>query len=68
MVSPSYQKEPDDFFPGENLLTISGVGANPNAAVFSYLGTEGSNFLTSPPEADLTLSDDETSIWPLGQA
>jgi len=40
-------QEPKDSFPGENLLTIPGVGEKTVAAVLSYLGTDGSNFSTS---------------------
>jgi transposase len=36
-----------DSFPGENLLTIPGVGDKTIAAVLSYLGADGSNFSTS---------------------
>lgn len=36
-----------DSFPGENLLTIPGVGEKTVAAVLSYLGKDGSNFSTS---------------------
>jgi len=44
LLSP---QEPQDSFPGENLLTIPGVGEKTVAAVLSYLGTDGSNFSTS---------------------
>lgn len=44
LLSP---KEPKDSFPGENLLTIPGVGEKTIAAVLSYLGTNGANFSTS---------------------
>jgi len=38
---------PKDSFPGENLLTIPGVGDKTMAAVLSYLGTNGASFSTS---------------------
>ncbi len=44
LLSP---QEPKDSFPGENLLTIPGVGEKTVAAVLSYLGTDGSNFSNS---------------------
>jgi transposase len=44
LLSP---QEPKDSFPGENLLTIPGVGEKTVAAVLSYLGTDGTNFSTS---------------------
>ena len=37
-------QEPQDSFPGENLLTIPGVGEKTLAAVLSYLGADGSSF------------------------
>ncbi len=40
-------RQPQDSFPGENLLTIPGVGEKTVAAVLSYLGTNGTNFSTS---------------------
>jgi len=40
-------RQPQDSFPGENLLTIPGVGEKTVAAVLSYLGTNGANFSTS---------------------
>jgi transposase len=40
-------QEPQDPFPGENLLTIPGVGDKTLAAVLSYLGTDGSSFSNS---------------------
>jgi transposase len=45
LLSP--QGPNDSSFPGENLLTIPGVGEKTVAAVLSYLGTDGSNFSTS---------------------
>lgn len=44
LLSP---KEPKDSCPGENLLTIPGVGEKTIAAVLSYLGANGANFPTS---------------------
>jgi len=44
LLSP---QEPKDSFPGENLLTIPGVGEKTLAAVLSYLGADGSNFSDS---------------------
>jgi transposase len=44
MLSPQGS---DDTFPGENLLTIPGVGQNTVAAVLSYLGADGANFSSS---------------------
>lgn len=41
ILSPS---EEDDNFPGENLLSIKGVGDKTLAALISYLGSDGSNF------------------------
>jgi len=41
ILSPS---EDDDNFPGQNLLSIKGVGDKTLAALISYLGTDGSNF------------------------
>jgi len=38
---------PDDSFPGENLLSIPGVGKKTLAAVLSYLGIDGSSFATA---------------------
>jgi len=38
---------PGDTFPGENLLSIRGVGPNTVAAVLSYLGENGANFSSS---------------------
>lgn len=38
---------PSDRFPGDNLLSIPGVGEKTVAAVLSYLGSDGSNFSTS---------------------
>jgi transposase len=40
-------QQPKDSFPGENLLTIPGVGDKTVAAVLSYLGADGSNFSSS---------------------
>jgi len=40
-------QQPQDSFPGENLLTIPGVGDKTLAAVLSYLGVDGSSFSTS---------------------
>jgi transposase len=40
-------QQPQDSFPGENLLTIPGVGEKTLAAALSYLGTNGSSFSTS---------------------
>ena len=40
-------QESQDSFPGENLLTIPGVGDKTLAAVLSYLGTDGSSFSSS---------------------
>jgi transposase len=40
-------QEPKDSFPGENLLTIPGVGDKTLAAVLSYLGMDGSSFSSS---------------------
>ena len=40
-------RQSEDSFPGENLLTIPGVGEKTVAAVLSYLGTNGANFSTS---------------------
>jgi len=40
-------QEPKDQFPGENLLTIPGVGKKTVAAVLSYPGADGANFSTS---------------------
>lgn len=37
----------DDSFPGENLLSIPGVGKKTVAAVLSYLGTDGSSFYSA---------------------
>ncbi len=34
----------DDSFPGQNLLSIKGVGDKTLAAIISYLGSDGSNF------------------------
>lgn len=36
--------ENDDSFPGQNLLSIKGVGDKTLAAIISYLGSDGSNF------------------------
>jgi transposase len=44
MLSP---QGPQDSFPGENLLTIGGVGPKTVAAVLSYLGENGANFSSS---------------------
>lgn len=44
MLSPP---RPDDPFPGDNLLTIRGVGRNTVAAVLSYLGADGAHFSSS---------------------
>jgi transposase len=44
LLSP---QKPQDSFPGENLLTIPGVGEKTLAAILSYLGADGSNFSTS---------------------
>ena len=44
MLSP---QGPNDSFPGENLLTIPGIGDKTVAAVLSYLGTDGANFSSS---------------------
>jgi transposase len=44
MLSP---QGPQDSFPGENLLTIGGVGPKTVAAVLSYLGEDGANFSSS---------------------
>ncbi len=44
ILSPS---GPQDSFPGENLLSIPGVGKKTVAAVLSYLGIDGSNFPNS---------------------
>ncbi len=44
MLSP---QGPEGIFPGENLLTIPGVGPNTVAATLSYLGAEGANFSSS---------------------
>jgi len=41
ILSPS---DKDDSFPGENLLSIKGVGDKTLAAIISYLGSDGSNF------------------------
>lgn len=41
ILSPS---DEDDSFPGENLLSIKGVGDKTLAAIISYLGSDGSNF------------------------
>lgn len=41
ILSPS---EEDGSFPGENLLSIKGVGDKTLAALISYLGSDGSNF------------------------
>jgi len=41
MLSP---QGPQDSFPGENLLTIPGIGEKTLAAVLSYLGTNGAHF------------------------
>jgi transposase len=41
ILSPS---EDDDSFPGQNLLSIKGVGDKTLAAIISYLGSDGSNF------------------------
>jgi len=43
ILSPSS----DDSFPGENLLSIPGVGKKTIAAVLSYLGIDGSSFATA---------------------
>ena len=37
----------DDSFPGENLLSIPGVGKKTIAAVLSYLGVDGSSFCSA---------------------
>ena len=44
MLSP---QGPHDSFPGENLLTIPGIGDKTVAAALSYLGTDGANFSSS---------------------
>ncbi|GER93129.1 IS110 family transposase [hot springs metagenome] len=41
ILSPS---DEDDSFPGQNLLSIKGVGDKTLAAIISYLGSDGSNF------------------------
>ncbi|MBI5182459.1 MAG: IS110 family transposase [Nitrospirae bacterium] len=41
ILSPS---DKDDSFPGENLLSIKGVGDKTLAAIISYLGSDGANF------------------------
>ena len=41
ILSPS---DKDDSFPGQNLLSIKGVGDKTLAAIISYLGADGSNF------------------------
>lgn len=41
ILSPS---DENDSFPGENLLSIKGVGDKTLAAIISYLGSDGSNF------------------------
>jgi transposase len=41
ILSPS---KDDDSFPGQNLLSIKGVGDKTLAAIISYLGSDGSNF------------------------
>lgn len=40
-------QDPQTPFPGENLLTIPGIGDKTLAAVLSYLGTDGSSFSSS---------------------
>ncbi len=37
----------DGFFPGENLLSIKGIGEKTLAALLSYLGSDGPNFSSS---------------------
>lgn len=44
ILSPS---KDDDNFPGQNLLSIKGVGDKTLAAIISYLGSDGSNFHNS---------------------
>lgn len=44
ILSPS---DKDGSFPGENLLSIKGVGDKTLAAILSYLGSDGSNFPNS---------------------
>jgi len=44
ILSPS---DKDGSFPGENLLSIKGVGDKTLAALLSYLGSDGSNFSSS---------------------
>lgn len=44
ILSPS---DKDSSFPGENLLSIKGVGDKTLAAILSYLGSDGSNFTDS---------------------
>lgn len=41
ILSPS---DEDNSFPGQNLLSIKGVGDKTLAAIISYLGSDGSNF------------------------
>ena len=44
ILSPSKN---DDNFPGQNLLSIKGVGDKTLAALISYLGSDGANFPNS---------------------
>lgn len=44
ILSPS---DKDSSFPGENILSIKGVGDKTLAAILSYLGSDGSNFTDS---------------------